>query len=68
LNPRAAPMKTQFNSPGLEGALSGWTVHKPMFQELSLSFGIISLMTRTKMVLEMLVYRSSNHPTWLLAW
>jgi hypothetical protein len=60
-------MKTQFNSPGLADALSGLTVRKPMFQELSLSFGIISLMTRTKMVLEMLVYRPSNHPTWLLA-
>jgi len=51
LNPCAAPMKIQFNSPGLADALGGWTVHKPMLQELSLSFGIISLMTRTEVIL-----------------
>jgi hypothetical protein len=59
-------MKIHFNSPGLADVLSGWMVCKPTLQQPSLSFGIISLMTRTEMVLEMLV--SSNHLIWLLAW
>jgi hypothetical protein len=59
-------MKIQFNFPGLADALSGWTVCKPTLQELSLSFGIISLMTRKEMFLKcwFTCHPTTQHDCW----